>query len=39
VNALGEEGSPVGHDFEYDSGTNLDFLTVADIKTLLAGLS
>jgi UDP-N-acetylglucosamine 4,6-dehydratase/5-epimerase len=39
VNALGEEGKSVDHDFEYNSGTNPHFLSVAEIKALITGLS
>jgi UDP-N-acetylglucosamine 4,6-dehydratase/5-epimerase len=39
VNALGEEGRSVDDDFEYNSGTNPHFLTVAEIKTLIAELA
>jgi UDP-N-acetylglucosamine 4,6-dehydratase len=35
-NLLGEAGAPVGAEFEYSSGTNPRFLTVAEIKSLLA---
>lgn len=38
VNALGEKGRPVDDDFEYNSGTNPHFLSVADIRTLIAEL-
>ena len=31
VNAIGEEGAPVGRGFEYNSGTNPHFLTVEEI--------
>ena len=34
-NAMGEAGAPVGVDFEYSSGTNPHFLTVAELTTLL----
>ncbi len=33
-NGLGEEGAAVGPDFEYSSGTNSHFLTVAEIREL-----
>jgi UDP-N-acetylglucosamine 4,6-dehydratase len=32
VNAIGERGKPVDLGFEYDSGTNPDFLTISQIK-------
>lgn len=35
-NALGENGEPVEQGFEYSSGTNPVFLTVAEIRELLA---
>lgn len=38
VNALGEQGQAVEADFEYNSGTNPDLLSTAEIKALLAGL-
>ncbi|MTD94681.1 UDP-N-acetylglucosamine 4,6-dehydratase (inverting) [Hyphomicrobium sp. xq] len=37
-NALGEEGRPVEADFEYNSGTNPDVLSVAQIRELLEGV-
>jgi UDP-N-acetylglucosamine 4,6-dehydratase len=36
TNALGEKGVPVSADFEYNSGTNPHFLSVGDIRALLA---
>ncbi|MBC5815643.1 MAG: polysaccharide biosynthesis protein, partial [Candidatus Eremiobacteraeota bacterium] len=33
-NAVGEKGEPVEPDFEYNSGTNERFLTVAEIEEL-----
>jgi UDP-N-acetylglucosamine 4,6-dehydratase len=36
TNGLGETGQPVNHDFEYSSGTNPHFLSLAEIKALLA---
>lgn len=36
TNALGEKGVPVPPDFEYNSGTNPDFLSIPDIRELLA---
>ena len=33
-NALGEEGKPVADDFEYNSGSNRDFLGVDDLHSL-----
>jgi len=33
-NALGETGSPVGDDFEYHSGNNPHFLTVAELRDM-----
>jgi UDP-N-acetylglucosamine 4,6-dehydratase len=35
TNALGESGEPVDPEFEYSSGTNPHFLSVAEIKALL----
>jgi len=35
-NLLGEAGSPVAAEFEYSSGTNPRFLSVAELKSLLA---
>jgi UDP-N-acetylglucosamine 4,6-dehydratase len=35
-NALGETGRPVAAGFEYDSGTNPHFLSVAEIQALIA---
>ncbi len=35
-NAMGETGTPVEQGFEYSSGTNPVFLSVAEIRTLLA---
>jgi UDP-N-acetylglucosamine 4,6-dehydratase len=35
-NALGESGHPVPAGFEYNSGTNPWFLTVDELKTLVA---
>jgi UDP-N-acetylglucosamine 4,6-dehydratase len=34
--ALGEQGKPVGENFEYDSATNPHFLSIAELKTLNA---
>ena len=34
-NRLGEIGEPVAEGFEYNSGTNPHFLTVADLKAML----
>ncbi len=36
TDAVGETGQPVDPAFEYNSGTNPHFLSVAEIKTLLA---
>jgi len=36
VNALGERGTPVPDGFEYHSGTNPHFLSVDDLRTLIA---
>ncbi|MFZ4531516.1 MAG: polysaccharide biosynthesis protein, partial [Alsobacter sp.] len=36
ANALGESGVPVHQDFEYNSGTNPEVLSVEEIRTLLA---
>jgi len=36
TNALGETGAPVHQDFEYNSGTNPEILSVEQIRTLLA---
>jgi len=36
-NLLGEAGKPVAAEFEYSSGTNPHFLSVAELKSLLAG--
>jgi UDP-N-acetylglucosamine 4,6-dehydratase len=36
TNALGETGAPVHQDFEYNSGTNPEVLSVEEIRTLLA---
>jgi len=35
-NALGERGTPVAADFEYNSGTNTQFLSVVELARLLA---
>jgi UDP-N-acetylglucosamine 4,6-dehydratase len=35
VNKSGESSKPVVEDFEYSSGTNPHFLTVAEIRRLL----
>lgn len=35
-NAVGQCGTPVPHEFEYSSGSNPVFLTVPEIRTLLA---
>lgn len=35
-NAIGESGKPVEQDFEYNSGTNSRFLSVEDLRKLLA---
>jgi UDP-N-acetylglucosamine 4,6-dehydratase len=32
LNAIGEIGKPVAEDFEYSSGTNPDFLTLAKLR-------
>jgi len=32
TNALGEKGRPVAEGFEYNSGTNSHFLTVAELR-------
>jgi UDP-N-acetylglucosamine 4,6-dehydratase len=37
-NAIGETGTPVPADFEYSSGTNAEFLGVAEIRRLLASI-
>jgi UDP-N-acetylglucosamine 4,6-dehydratase len=37
TNGLGEKGAPVSADFEYNSGTNRHFLSVDEMRTLLAG--
>ena len=36
VNALGEEGIPVPDGFEYNSGTNPHFLTVDELREMMA---
>ncbi len=36
VNAAGERGRPIDEDFEYNSGTNAWFLTVPEIRELIA---
>jgi UDP-N-acetylglucosamine 4,6-dehydratase len=36
-NPRGETGKPVGEDFEYSSGANPHFLTVPELRALLAG--
>ena len=36
TNALGETGAPVHQDFEYNSGTNPEVLSIEEIRTLLA---
>ena len=36
MNAVGETSMPVDSGFEYNSGTNPQFLSIAEIKTLLA---
>jgi len=35
-NALGEAGKPVAEGFEYNSGTNAQFLSVSELKALLS---
>lgn len=35
VNAAGEKGAPVAQGFEYNSGTNPDFLTIEELRGLL----
>lgn len=37
TNAIGEEGHPVAEDFEYNSGTNPNFLTLAELKGIGEG--
>jgi UDP-N-acetylglucosamine 4,6-dehydratase len=39
ANLLGEQGEEVEADFEYNSGTNPHFLTIAEIQTMLAATS
>ncbi len=34
VNAIGEQGKPVPEGFEYNSGTNLHFLSAAELKAM-----
>jgi len=34
VNCIGEEGKPVTEGFEYNSGTNTDFLTIDELRAL-----
>jgi UDP-N-acetylglucosamine 4,6-dehydratase len=36
TNALGESGRPVAEGFEYNSGTNATFLSVSELRALLA---
>jgi UDP-N-acetylglucosamine 4,6-dehydratase len=36
TNALGEAGKPVAEGFEYNSGTNAKFLSVSELRALLA---
>jgi UDP-N-acetylglucosamine 4,6-dehydratase len=36
INATGERGRPIEEDFEYNSGTNTWFLTVPEIRELIA---
>jgi UDP-N-acetylglucosamine 4,6-dehydratase len=36
TNALGETGKPVAEGFEYNSGTNAKFLSVSELRALLA---
>jgi UDP-N-acetylglucosamine 4,6-dehydratase len=36
INATGERGRPIDEDFEYNSGTNTWFLTVPEIRELIA---
>ena len=36
TNALGESGRPVAEGFEYNSGTNAKFLSVSELRALLA---
>ena len=38
-NGIGEGGKPVGDGFEYSSGTNPHFLTVEEIRSLLASIN
>lgn len=38
TNALGERGSPAEQGFEYNSGTNPWFLTVSDLRAMIARL-
>jgi UDP-N-acetylglucosamine 4,6-dehydratase/5-epimerase len=35
TNKLGEKGQPVAEDFEYNSGTNREFMTVSDLQALV----
>ncbi len=37
-NAIGEKGVPAAEDFEYESGSNPHFLSVAQIRTFLEGI-
>jgi UDP-N-acetylglucosamine 4,6-dehydratase len=37
-NAIGEKGAPAAEDFEYESGSNPYFLSVAQIRTFLEGI-
>jgi UDP-N-acetylglucosamine 4,6-dehydratase len=37
-NAIGEKGAPAAEDFEYESGSNPHFLSVAQIRTFLEGI-
>lgn len=34
VNAVGEQGKPAGEGFEYESGGNVDFMSVSEIQSL-----
>jgi UDP-N-acetylglucosamine 4,6-dehydratase/5-epimerase len=38
VNALGEKGAPAATDFEYESGSNPHFLSVAEIRKFVEGI-
>jgi UDP-N-acetylglucosamine 4,6-dehydratase len=39
VNALGEKSTPAATDFEYESGSNPDFLSVSQIRKFLEGIA